>query len=159
MVVFLSWFTSNEIGQQCAEVMKREIGIEAHTWKSYVREFSPELATSFQSALIELKKKSWPFDYFIVPEVGDENYARYYLEPGNFFGFGKCASPFMMTDIMPNGDVVTCRDYVDVKVGNILEDSLIDIWNGDRYVQYRKMMIRNNGKLPQCSRCCGLMGF
>ena len=49
------------------------------------------------------------------------------------FGFGKCVTPFLEVNIMPNGDVVTCRDYIDVKVGNIAENKLLDIWNNDGF--------------------------
>jgi radical SAM protein with 4Fe4S-binding SPASM domain len=159
MVLFLSWFTSEAIGQQQTAIMKLELGIEPQAWKSYVREFSSQEAAAFQDALIELKKSSWPFHYFIVPDVGDANYATYYLEPSNYFGYSRCAAPFLMTDVLANGDVVTCRDYVDVTVGNIQDTPLLEIWNGRRYVEYRQMMIRHRGVLPQCSRCCGLMGY
>jgi len=159
MVLFLSWFTSEAIGQQQTKIMKQELGIEPQTWKAYVREFSSQEATAFQDALVELKRISWPFHYFIVPDVGDAHYATYYLDPGNYFGYSRCAAPFLMTDVLANGDVVTCRDYVDVKVGNIQDTPLLEIWNGRQYVEYRQMMIRHRGVLPQCSRCCGLMGY
>jgi radical SAM protein with 4Fe4S-binding SPASM domain len=159
MVLFLSWFTSESLGCRQTEIMKQELGIEPQTWKSYVRSFTATQAEQFKNALLQLKKRKWPFDYFIVPDVGDENYAKYYLEHGNCFGYSKCVAPFVMADVMPNGDVVTCRDFVDVTVGNIQDNSLLEIWNGKPYVQYRKMMIRHQGMLPQCSRCCGLMGF
>ncbi len=159
MVLFLSWFTSEAIGQQQTSIMKEELGIEPRAWKSYVREFSPEEAATFRNALIELQRRAWPFHYSIVPDVGNANYATYYLEPSNDFGYSRCAAPFLMTDVLANGDVVTCRDYVDVTVGNIQDAPLLEIWNGKRYVEYRRMMIRHGGRLPQCSRCCGLMGY
>lgn len=159
MVVFLSWFTSEALGRRQTEIMMRELGIEPQTWKSYVRTFTTEDAQGFRQALTDLKGLKWPFDYLIVPDVGDESYAEYFLEPSQCFGYTRCAAPFTMTDIMPNGDVVTCRDFVDVKVGNITETPFSEIWNGERYKGYRRMMIRHQGMLPQCSRCCGLMGF
>jgi radical SAM protein with 4Fe4S-binding SPASM domain len=159
MVIFLSWFTSDAMGQRQSTIMQRELGIEAQTWKSYVRYYSPAEAAAFQRALIELRRQRWPFDFVIVPDVGDDNFASYYLDLDNCFGFAKCAAPFLMTDVLPNGDVVTCRDYTDVKAGNIEDAPLMEIWNGQAYAAYRRMMTRHNGLLPQCARCCGLMGF
>jgi MoaA/NifB/PqqE/SkfB family radical SAM enzyme len=159
MVVFLSWFTSEALGQRQRAIMRDELGIDPETWKAYVRTFTEAEAEAFEDALIALQAQSWPFDYFIVPDVGRAHYAEYYREPENTFGYTKCAAPFTMTDVLPNGDVVTCRDYIDVTVGSLLETSLLDIWNGPRYRAYRRMMIRHHGLLPQCSRCCGLMGF
>lgn len=159
MVIYLSWFTNKKRGKIQQKILKSELGVEAFTWKAYVNEFTKEEAKRFQKELINIKKKKWPFDYLIVPDVGEENYAKYYLEPENLFGYSKCAAPFFMVDVMPNGDVVTCRDFVEIKVGNINEKSLLEIWNDRPFVKFRKLLIKHKGTLPQCSRCCGLMGF
>ena len=67
--------------------------------------------------------------------------------------------PFMV-DIMPNGDVATCRDHTDYVVGNIQDDSLLSIYNNDRYRAFRRALKScENGLFPICARCCGLMGY
>jgi radical SAM protein with 4Fe4S-binding SPASM domain len=159
MVLYLSWFTDESIGREQSAILARELGVEAYTWRSYVQSFTPAEAEAFRAALIRLKARPWPFEHLIVPDVGDEAYADYYLRPRETFGFSKCTAPFLMTDVMPNGDVVTCRDFIDVKVGNVTERPLLEIWNDAPYVAYRQLMRRHGGMLPQCSRCCGLMGF
>jgi len=83
----------------------------------------------------------------------------YYLKPSEMFGYDKCVTPFLEVNIMPNGDVVTCRDYIDVTVGNIAEKKLLDIWNDEGFVRFRRLLLSKGGLLPQCTRCCGLMGF
>ncbi len=95
----------------------------------------------------------------VIPNIKDKDIAKYYLNSSEMFGYAKCVAPFIMVDIMPNGDVTTCRDFIDIKVGNITEKPLLDIWNGEEFVKFRKLLIENKGLLPQCSRCCGLMGF
>ena len=159
MVVYLSWFTSPEIGSAHARILKDELGYEAFTYKSYTRTFTPEEAQLYQDAIVKVKENSWPFKYIIIPSIGDSDIARYYTEPSEMFGYRKCAAPFLMIDVMPNGDVTTCRDFIDIKVGNITEKPLLEIWNDEGFVRFRKLLIKNGGTLPQCSRCCGLMGF
>ena len=39
-----------------------------------------------------------------------------------------------------------------------LQDSR-STWNDEPFVRFRKLLIDHGGTLPQCSRCCGLMGF
>ncbi len=97
--------------------------------------------------------------YLVIPELKDEDLARYYLEPSEMFGYSKCSAPFTTVDVMPNGDVTTCRDFIDVVVGNITEKPLLDVWNDEPFTKFRKLLIKRDGLLPQCSRCCGLMGF
>jgi radical SAM protein with 4Fe4S-binding SPASM domain len=159
MVVYLSWFTSEKIGKAHTKILEDNLNITPYTWKSYAKEFSKEEARSFKDALTRVKEKRWPFPYFIIPDLKEKDFENYYLKPDEFFGFEKCVAPFVMVDIMPNGDVVTCRDYIDVIVGNITEKPLLEIWNDDKFVAWRKLLIKHHGKLPQCSRCCGLMGF
>jgi radical SAM protein with 4Fe4S-binding SPASM domain len=59
---------------------------------------------------------------------------------------------------MPNGDVATCRDYPDYVCGNIQDDDLLTIWNNGKYRRFRNSL-KQEGLMPICSRCCGLMGW
>lgn len=80
---------------------------------------------------------------------------RYYRDHADTFGYSQCRAPLVMSEIMPNGDVVTCRDYPDVVLGNIQHDSLVDIWNNQRARAFRKL-VKEEGLLPVCARCQGL---
>ncbi len=159
MVVYLSWFTSESIGKAHAEILERELGVTPFTWKSYLAEFSQDEAALFRDALENVRRKKWPFEYLVIPDLRGDDVARYFTTPEEMFGFGKCVAPFLMIDVMPNGDVTTCRDFIDVKVGNITEKPLLEIWNDKPFVRFRKLLLDHGGLLPQCSRCCGLMGF
>jgi len=159
MVIYLAWFTSEQLGRAQDKLLKDTFGIESYTWKSYAREFTEEEATLFMDNLDKVEKMKWPFEYLVVPNLKGSDIKDYYLKPSKMFGFDRCITPFMEVNIMPNGDVVTCRDYIDVKAGNISEDKLLDIWNNEKFVKFRKLLIENKGLLPQCTRCCGLMGF
>lgn len=159
MVIYLSWFTNEKLGLAQSAILKERLGVEAFTWKSYSKNFSNEEAELFATALGQIEKKKWPFEYFVIPDLKGGKIKDYYLRPEETFGYQRCIAPFFMIDIMPNGDVTTCRDFIDVKAGNITQNRLLDIWNNDKYVAFRKLLIGHNGLLPQCSRCCGLMGF
>jgi radical SAM protein with 4Fe4S-binding SPASM domain len=159
MVIYLSWFTSQKLGEARAKILGEHFGVEPFTCHSYTKNFSLQEAQAFADNLEKARKKKWPFKYLVVPDLKGKDIKEYYLNPDNTFGYDRCFAPFIMIDIMPNGDVTTCRDYIDVKVGNINEDSLLDIWNNKKFVAFRRLLIKHQGLLPQCSRCCGLMGF
>ncbi|MGA2977213.1 MAG: radical SAM protein [Spirochaetia bacterium] len=159
MAIFLSWFTSEQLGQAQQQLLQDSLGVEAYTWKAYAREFTEETARLFMENLDRVEKRKWPFQHLVIPAVSGTDVRDYYLQPSNMLGFSKCITPFLEVNVMPNGDVVTCRDYIDVKVGNITEKKLLDIWNGDGFVRFRKLLMSRGGLLPQCTRCCGLMGF
>jgi radical SAM protein with 4Fe4S-binding SPASM domain len=92
-----------------------------------------------------------------LPDLAEEEIPVYYREHSNTFGHHRCLFPWIAVEILPNGDVSTCVDYQDYIVGNIKTDSLIDIWNNDRYRKFRTEL-KEAGLLSICSRCCGLLG-
>lgn len=59
-----------------------------------------------------------------------------------------CSAGYDSLSILPNGDVVPCR-RLPIKVGNILEKSLIDIW----YTSDFLWKLRNKGNISACKDC------
>jgi len=66
-----------------------------------------------------------------------------------------CMYPWSRTVISPYGEVFPCvnMSMIDCKLGNIKEDGLSEIWNGDAYITFRNRL-KNNKLLPLCSKCC-----
>jgi MoaA/NifB/PqqE/SkfB family radical SAM enzyme len=61
-------------------------------------------------------------------------------------------SPWTTMYISPTGCVYPCLNYY---VGNIREKPLRELWNSERYRQYRKTLLRN-GQFADCVGCCDL---
>lgn len=57
--------------------------------------------------------------------------------------------------ILANGDVVPCcRDPKGLHImGNLLKQDLADIWNGERYIAFRKSILTEQGKVSICRLC------
>lgn len=64
-----------------------------------------------------------------------------------------CEYPWSSMTVMANGDVVPCtQDYnCEMKLGNVKEDSLEEIWNGDKYKFLREWHL--NGNFPANHKC------
>lgn len=159
LILYLSWFTTEEIGLRHQAILKQELGMDAVTWKSYIGQNVNIDTQKLHDTLKKISKRKYPFPWFHIPSIPLDQIHTYYREPENFLGYGPCVAPYLMVDIMPNGDVVTCRDYIDVKVGNITQKPLLEIWNDKPFRKFRMLLQKHGGTLPQCSRCCGLMGF
>ncbi|MCW8965888.1 MAG: radical SAM protein, partial [Candidatus Pacearchaeota archaeon] len=158
IIVYYSWFTEEKIGQRHTKLWEKKLGVTPVAWKGYLFDHDIDtkaLATSIQ----KIRAKKWDFPYLFIPELKEEELDTYYKDPTNFFGYGPCISPWMVTEITANVDVAPCRDYPDYIVGNIRETSLKEIWNGEKYKKFRKVLKECGGTFPICSRCCGLMGW
>ena len=65
---------------------------------------------------------------------------RYYTDHDCTFGFDKCVSIFSAVEIIFNGDMSPCRDYHDYVVGNVKQNTITEIWNSERYREFRKSL-------------------
>jgi len=66
-----------------------------------------------------------------------------------------CYSPWYFMGIRPNGDVYPCGVDSSKPFGNILYNSLRDIWFGKAFNNFRKKLLKK--KLPSfCKECCGM---
>jgi radical SAM protein with 4Fe4S-binding SPASM domain len=160
MVVYYSWFTSESLGQKYTAILKKELGIEPFAWKSYVRDMSGLDPKLIAGQLRDIKRASFRAPVVFVPQLQPEEIATYYGRPEDFMGWTRCLAPWFQVDIMPNGDVVNCRDFPDIIMGNVKDTPLLDIYNNAKFRSFRKALSKTrNGVFPTCSRCCGLMGY
>jgi len=61
-----------------------------------------------------------------------------------------CEEPWIGNfSVKTNGDVICCPCYAQVRIGNINESSMQDIWNSEAIIAMREAFI--NGELPE--RC------
>jgi radical SAM protein with 4Fe4S-binding SPASM domain len=159
MLVYYGWFQTGESGLRHTKVMQENLEVTPWSWRGWVwsvNEIDPDILIR---SVERIKKRDWSFPYLFIPDLEPGQVESYYTDHTKTFGFSKCVSPWVMAEIMPNGDVVTCRDYPDVVVGNIKDDSLLEIWNGDQARSFRNLLKQEGGLLPVCTRCQGLMGW
>lgn len=70
-----------------------------------------------------------------------------------------CNTPWQTFAVCYNGDVIPCCIYVtkanykDVVMGNILEQSFAEIWQGEKFTQFRKAFIEKGYYDDYCKHC------
>jgi radical SAM protein with 4Fe4S-binding SPASM domain len=157
LTYYYSWFTNEENGKAHEHEMRERFGVTPTSWKGYLF-FRGLDAPRLVEEVRSIKSRKWPYPVLFIPDLDAADIPAYYSDPTKLFGYGQCIQPWIVTEIMPNGDVATCRDYPDYVCGNIQRNSLLEIWNNERYRAFRKSL-RDDGLLPICARCCGLMGW
>jgi radical SAM protein with 4Fe4S-binding SPASM domain len=159
MVMYPAWFTTLEDGRKHEAEFERRFGYKPFMWKGYVADCHdvdvPALVEELKRIQADPRVK---IPWTLMPDISFDQLDTYYKDHSNFLGYGQCFYPWTYTEIQPNGDVSTCRDYGDYICGNITQDSLATIFNNEKYQAFRKSL-RHDGMMPICSRCCGLMGF
>lgn len=157
-VVYFSWFTNETIGTAHTRIFEEKFGITPTAWRGYLFNHDVD-AEALKASLQRIRERRYSFPILYIPGLDDDQLERYYKNPGDFFGYGPCISPWTTVELMPNGDVAPCRDYSDFIAGNIIKSPIEEIWNGKRLAAFRKTLKEQGGTFPICSRCCGLMGW
>lgn len=85
----------------------------------------------------------------IKPEVTLSEFSDYYSNKMDLTSF-YCIHPWSQTIISPYGEVYPC--YM-LSMGNVREESLLKIWNGKKYRDFRKSL-KKHRLFPQCLGCC-----
>ena len=94
----------------------------------------------------------------VIPSVtGAKQLERYYTDHSAAFGHNRCTSIYRAVEINANGDMAPCRDYNDYIVGNVKAHTITELWNSPAYRRFRQSL-SEDGLMPVCTRCCGLMG-
>lgn len=63
----------------------------------------------------------------------------------------RCAFPWLYTEVSASGGVTTCHTLYDVTFGNVNEQGILDIWNGEQYNKFRSLVRKD--LLPICTGC------
>ena len=94
------------------------------------------------------KARNILFDY--RPKVHDQLIDNYYT-PGAKLD-GRCLYPFLHARVSFSGKVYFCP-FIRVEVGDLNTQTLEEVWNGDKLVGMRKLLVEH-GVFPACRRCC-----
>jgi len=105
-------------------------------------------------------------DYFSREDIKkylpkEEKYSRYLIEKGEVFSKVKLRNwcDFLWEEMIMNwdGDIVPCCfDMNNMHVfGNAFNQNLKDIWNNEKYVNFRKFILKNKKGVSLCENCPG----
>lgn len=69
--------------------------------------------------------------------------------------FTMCTFPWYAMVILFDGTVVPCPQdfFAHLTMGNVTEQTLIDIWNGKNYTNLRRQMLKSVDNLAPCNNC------
>lgn len=143
------------------EAGQRELATIGHRFESWQGFVIDEMVdgvdvVAFEKELRDLQSRPWPYSLFLqpvkygpseLPSWFTHDWPRVMREEG-------CPIQGFRTTVVPNGDVLPCTVYPDIVIGNVTETPLPEIWQGERYAQFRRFV--TGRLLPTCIRCCDL---
>lgn len=126
---------------------------ERPSWHAYSYRMSPDLVEPLLAQLDRVNRGSWKIKVRYNPalEARDlEEFLSGSEHPGG--DRSRCLAILSRMDVLPNGDVVSCKFFPESAVGNLLEDDTDSIWHGPRLAKVRETIDRC-GLMPVCAKC------
>ena len=87
-----------------------------------------------------------------LPLLCEEQLKKYFYRPMEFMKGTPCMSSWFIVQIMADGEVIPYTRCYHIPLGNVNEQSFLEIWNGMNARAWRRDL-RKNGRFPACSRC------
>jgi radical SAM protein with 4Fe4S-binding SPASM domain len=151
----LRYITPNELSNHRASVL-RSLGCLA---PGAVSHLAPDYQISHPTALAgEINDFRGRSKISMFPDLEHMDLIHYYSEGPCIKK--RCVAPLRGVVIKPNGDVLFCPDewIDDFVLGNIREQDIAEIWNGEKARIFRSALYREK-QFPACKRCSWMYAF
>ena len=148
-------------GQAYNALVAQHLGVHGiQSWQGFLedyRQFGAE-AQDIVETLRALKAKAYDFFMAVVPTVPARDLPRLYTDYDWNLGRTHCPIAYVEPTIDSDGHVYPCNLFTDepLAMGNVYETPFLDIWFGERFQAFRRMLASQGGLLPICNRCCQL---
>jgi MoaA/NifB/PqqE/SkfB family radical SAM enzyme len=134
------------VAQLAPEAIRGSLALSTHFRDSAL----PEGHAERLSGLLRGLKAKYGDFVFIKPHLDEDEVAAWYAE--DYDEQKMCLFIWRSLFIMPEGHVVPCQSYSEMRFGNVLREPLLEIWNSQRYRKFRALIRKE--RLPGCARCC-----
>ena len=155
------WFLTEEVGQKYEAHLKEQFGVKSSgAWRGWLSDHHDahdygHVAQALSGVLRQKRGRILPPYVMTTPsQLRGKDYETYFTDYLDTFGNESCFMPFYWARVHANGDLIYCPGHPDIIVGNVFRDGLMQAFNSEMSIKFRKHMLTN--RLPICNRCCGL---
>jgi radical SAM protein with 4Fe4S-binding SPASM domain len=152
----MRWFISDSQKDRYEQRVKKEFGIAPTKHLGYHDPAFDLDRTKFIEQYRLVQKSRLPIPVNWMPPLPGPNGIHGYIDrPETPLTHGFCNKQWIQADINRFGQVVACKNWPDIIVGDLRDESIKNIWNSERYAKFRKSLV-SDGLLPICSKCYAL---
>lgn len=124
------------------------------SWHAYKFQFPMDRLEE----LFEIRKKVldhvWDIQVKFQPNLSDEEIVSFLKDDSNIQKNYRCYSIADRMDVLPSGEVTSCKHFSEFTVGSLYEYSVKEIWHNEKFNKIRNMI--QSERLPACSKCNNL---
>ncbi len=159
-IINLGTYTNDDIISRQRSYMKEHLDCDIECLEGFNTGFNEGIdGEKFTEILKNVHALKAGYPIITVPAINPDKITEYYSDLAQVVR-KDCPVPWSQVDFDYNGDVHFCADYPDYIIGNIMENSFYDIYNGERAQKFREELKNSpDGLFPGCVRCYQNMLF
>ena len=156
----LGTYTNDNIVATQKKFMKEKLDTDIDCLEAYNTGYNLGIdGQKCYQILHDIQEKNYGHPILTVPTLNPQKTHTYYAELETPVR-NHCVVPWCQLNVNYNGDVHFCADYPDFIIGNIKDQPIKEIYNGDRANKFRKALHESEGGMfPGCLRCYQNMLF
>lgn len=122
------------------------------SWHSFTYHIAPEHVGTLKEEMARINARVWNMRVRFHPALDAEEVQDFVLgRPVPAEHKTRCTAVTNRVDLLPGGEVVTCKFFPETCVGNLSSEPLEQIWHSDRFIAFRQTLAC--GLSPVCSKC------
>jgi len=147
----------NELALPDVARIASEYGVDGVSFQllsklDYGEEFKADVAAqAIEEARRLADERGLRMSVFPIPKPSPTELTSWFSSPPSTAFFQGCSYIYGSLRIDPSGNVIPCVEH---RLGNILEEDLLDIWNGSVYKSFRRQIAM--APIKACLRCCNM---
>jgi radical SAM protein with 4Fe4S-binding SPASM domain len=151
MAIVPYYYFPASIGERYSQELMTHFGCPAFSWRGFHHETSGVDFALFRDQYRQYLENLGEVYNFPYMAFSEQDYQTWFEQPGAPVGNQHCTNVEKLIDIQPNGDANFCVDFPDYIFGNVRQETIQSIWNGERAQRFREY--RRAQPLAICHRC------
>lgn len=149
---YISPQTTEEMDRYCLQYFPGIDPAVPKSWYGFKYHLDSRYQTILQEQMKKIKARKWRMGVRFQPDLLPEEIGDFLEDRWqNLFKGKYCLGLSCRTDIHPDGTVTACKQFQEFEMGNVKEETLTNIWRGERYNAFRRTLA--NSLMPVCSKC------
>jgi radical SAM protein with 4Fe4S-binding SPASM domain len=123
------------------------------SWHSYTYKLDPTRVDELREVLARVDAMPVRLKLRYNPALPDGDLADFIAgsdKPAQ--GKTRCLALRTRLDVFPSGEVVSCKFFPELTVGNLASAEVADVWHGEQYDRVRES-VATCGLMPICAKC------
>ncbi len=150
LVIVPYCYVPEAVGRKYEEEL-RGLGCRAFSWRGFQHEDSGVDFEEFRRQLRRFRETLGSIETYPYMELSEDEYRAWFADATTQVGTPECRMIEELIDIQPNGEANFCVDFPDYTIGNVRDNTIEELWNGERAERFRE--VRRKGPLAVCYRC------